>query len=696
MYFFFSLPAAAVCLLGGAIILVRSGARSGRALACGLLAVSAVQACDSVFLLGRNQILAAQAASVFELVGAGCLVCAMIGMERGLASRGRLMRAASVGVTALCAGYACILVFTRASFALFSPEGAIALDRLGRAHAVALLLVSTSGVWLVENILRSSTGRTRTVFRFPAVGLVSILGASCLLAIHRLATSTLSVEVTALGSLMVLVGSSLLVFFSIRHRLFELDVFVSRYVVYHSLTLLSMGLYLVLTGAAILGVQRLGLKSPVVVTGFIAFLALVVFFVLSLSPEARARLRFFIDTHFFANKYDYRKEWMELSGALTVANTQRQILHVTAQVVLDSMYTSDLSIWLHREGDYLRVLSFPSETGDSTVEGTHPLVVFLSSRRYFLRRTPPAGADELWGVLVKDHARFLDANRIELAVGMFVGNDLVGFMAVGRERPGTAYGRDDVDLLTAIASQASSALAKAWFAQRLAENKEIDTYNRMSATLLHDLKNAAGHLSLVLQNAPRHMDSPEFRSDMLETIGQALTRIDKVISKLCAADRPEEPSFCQVSLGGFLERLLERISPRMRGIELASRIDDGLEIGTDPEILERILENILVNAVEAVDEGGRIVVGARREGEGVCLWVSDNGCGMSEEFLQERLFRPFQTTKKRGTGLGLWQVKNLAEKIGAQVAVRPNPDRGVTFTVRLKTQQQGDSKPRTP
>jgi putative PEP-CTERM system histidine kinase len=685
---------ALVCLFGGVLILMRSGASAGRAIACGLLALTAVQVCSVVLLCNGIATTAASVSSLFELMVVCCLTVAMVLVERGISSRPSVVIAVVYGLAGLCFLYGgALLLAGRYGFAVPVQGRVLALGGIGKAHAVLLLLCCIGAIWMVENILRSFRGADRSAIRFPAAGLLSILGAMCLLAVHRLSTSIVGMDVIMLSALMVCVGAAMLIFFSIRYRLFDLDVFVSRYVVYHSVTFVGIGLYLVLTGMVLVGIRHLGLRAPFVVTGFVAFVALAVLFVMSLSGEARSRLRFFIDTHFFANKYDYRKEWTELSGFLTIAHTERQIVHVTAQVVLDSMYSRDLSIWLKRQGAFSPAISFPGDTLDVAIDETHPLVVHLEKRSYFMRRAPSDRMDEPWERIVSDHQGLLDENRIELAVGMFAGKDLIGFITVGKEMPGTTYGRDDVDLLTAIASQASSALAKAWFAQRLAENKELDTYNRMSASLLHDLKNAAAHLSLILQNAPRHMDREEFRLDMLDTIGQALARIDKVIGKLGVGDKTDEVKTSVFKAQGFLDGLLSRMRPRFKGIDVSTEIDDTLEVETDPDILERILENIVVNAVEAVDGSGRIVVGARKEGPAAYLWVSDDGPGMSDDFMRDRLFRPFQTTKTRGTGLGLWHVKQMADKIGATIDVRPNQYRGMTFAVKLRAGAEGGGKP---
>jgi len=500
--------------------------------------------------------------------------------------------------------------------------------------------------------------------------------------IYRLSTNSITNDILILCSLITLVGVTFLIFFSIRFKLFEMDIFVSRYVVYHSITFISIGTYLLFTGLVLIWIGQFGLKLSLATMGFIVFLSLIFLSILILSQEARNRIRFFINTHFFSNKYDYRKEWIELSGYLSIAFNERQIIHVTSQVILDSMYIRELSIWLLEGSVYRRAFSFPDASGDEFIRDDHPIITYLGNNPYYLKRTPCKTHDTTWEEIVKNHRDFIDRNKLELAVGMTAGT-MIGFIAIGQENPGTPYGQDDIDLLSAVASQSSAALMSARYAKRIAENKEIDTYNRMSATVLHDLKNAAGHLSLILQNAPRHMNQAEFRHDMLETISDALARIDKVMNKLQAIPEPQEIHLKTLNIGPFLDNLLDRLRPRLEGIELKRDYESACEMRTDPDVLEKILENIIVNATEAVGNDGMITITARIGENLPFISITDNGVGMTDEYIREKLFKPFQTTKKKGTGLGLWQVKNMADQLGAKIDVKPNQEHGVTMAIWL-------------
>lgn len=673
---------ALISFAGGMIILSRSGARYGRSMAAGLLFLSGAELCYILFSF-RQGAFPLQCASFFEMAGAGAFLLSVTSMETGLARNRTFIIWERRVLIAACALYGALALSLPQLTLTMDLDGIVRVGWIAKAQAIFIIASAVTFMWIMENIHRSSTDEQKRILKYPTLGIIALGVAFLLMGVYRLSTLSIHVDMIMLYSLIFLVGITFVLFFSIRFKLFEMDIFVSRYVVYHSITFLSIGAYLVVMGLFLLGIQRLGIRVSFVGMGFFVFMSLFVLAFILASKDARERLKFFINTHFFANKYDYRKEWGELSGYLSIAFNEKQIIHVTAQVILDSMYISELSILLKDGSGFRCGYAFPTRFPSRPISGDEPLIAYLEQNHYFLRKTSRSAEDVLWGKIVTDHQDFLDRYRIELAVAMMVENRLIGFIAVGRENPGTPYGRDDVDLLTAIASQSSAALMSARFAQELAVNKEVDAFNRMSSYVLHDLKNAAGNLSLILQNAPNHMDSEEFRNDMLETISQTLSRIDKVMSRLGAMPSSEELSRERISVESIIDLLLSKLDPRLGKSSVAVSLEPGLAIRTNRDMIERILENLIVNATEAVPDQGRITVRSGRDNGFAYISVEDNGAGMTEEFVRERLFKPFQTTKRHGTGLGLWQVKSIADQLGITIDVENRPAQGVKFTIRI-------------
>jgi signal transduction histidine kinase len=153
------------------------------------------------------------------------------------------------------------------------------------------------------------------------------------------------------------------------------------------------------------------------------------------------------------------------------------------------------------------------------------------------------------------------------------------------------------------------------------------------------------------------------------------------MSKFKTIPEYEEVHMKTFKIGPFLEELLSGLKPRLEHIRIIRNYKETFELTTDPDILDKILENIIVNATEAVGNDGIITIAAGIEGDSPVFTITDNGIGMTDEYIRDKLFKPFQTTKNKGTGLGLWQVKNMADQLRARIDVKPNQDQGVTVSV---------------
>ena len=204
----------------------------------------------------------------------------------------------------------------------------------------------------------------------------------------------------------------------------------------------------------------------------------------------------------------------------------------------------------------------------------------------------------------------------------------------------------------------------------------------MSAFFIHDLKNAASTLGLTLQNLPTHFDDPAFREDALRGIKGAADRINHIIGRLGVFRHQLRSRPTAVDLNSLVNDVLESLNG-FSSAEIVAKLDPLPRIVGDQEQLASVITNLLLNARDAVGEQGRITIETRKFGEWVMLSVSDNGCGMSADFLKDSLFRPFQTTKKQGLGVGMFQAKMIVEAHRGNIQVKSEPGSGTTFQVML-------------
>jgi len=199
---------------------------------------------------------------------------------------------------------------------------------------------------------------------------------------------------------------------------------------------------------------------------------------------------------------------------------------------------------------------------------------------------------------------------------------------------------------------------------------------------VHDLKNAASSLNLTLKNLPVHFDDPAFRDDALRTIGNTARRIDDMIARLSALRQRPDATRVDADLNQLVDEALAKVQP-IRDVRLTRELEPLPRILADREQIQSVVTNLVLNAQDAVGSEGVIQVRTSINGQRVLLTVADNGCGMTETFLRESLFRPFQSTKKKGLGIGLFQCRAIVQAHGGGMQVESEAGKGTTFLVSL-------------
>jgi signal transduction histidine kinase len=186
----------------------------------------------------------------------------------------------------------------------------------------------------------------------------------------------------------------------------------------------------------------------------------------------------------------------------------------------------------------------------------------------------------------------------------------------------------------------------------------------------------------MLQNLPVHFDDPAFRQDALRGIGDTASRINQLIGRLSAVRGKLELQLVEVDLNELIEEALQNVNGK-GSVEWMKELQPLPKILADREQIRSVVTNLLLNARDAISSGGRITLETSQRGNCAALSVSDNGCGMTPSFLRDSLFRPFQTTKKKGLGIGMFQSKMIVDAHGGNMRVRSEPGKGTTFQVLL-------------
>ncbi|MFP4390496.1 MAG: XrtA/PEP-CTERM system histidine kinase PrsK, partial [Desulfococcaceae bacterium] len=498
---------------------------------------------------------------------------------------------------------------------------------------------------------------------------------------HRLTYHLMHPDHLRLVGSLLLLAWVLMGYAVMRHRLLNRRLFVSRKVVYASVAPLAFGIYLMVLGLIAFFIRRFGLPFSFVLQWFLVAGGAVFLLMMAVSGKVRHAVKYFVSTHFYNNKYEYRDEWLAFSRRLQDARTESEVVDAFHRILSRSLFTNAIAIWT---GDSRRGYRMALRRGIRVkapealaLPADDPLIVRLGQNRCL--QFGPDGGDES-----ETEGPALPAPLSETGLVLFApfsaGEELVGLVGVGPEFTGGRYGPDDFDLLEALGTQAASALSSARSAQALAEARRQEAWDVMSAFILHDVKNAASMLSLIRQNAPSHMDDPEFQADLLESIDHALARMDKVRNRLDALKQEVSPDWKILDMERWLSEECARLKRRLQGASIQVNCPEGWKLRTDPDILSTILENLTINAMEAGATDIRVAV-ENFDGSGPVLSVADNGPGIPEELLPDGLFEPFRTTKSTGTGVGLWQARRLAGALGGELSVANGEEGGALFSL---------------
>jgi putative PEP-CTERM system histidine kinase len=297
------------------------------------------------------------------------------------------------------------------------------------------------------------------------------------------------------------------------------------------------------------------------------------------------------------------------------------------------------------------------------------------------------------GSLAEIHPRVFPHGGARLAVPLTVGDANLGVIIVGDRVDGVPFTSEDRDLLTTVAEQAALELQAIRLSSQLIQAREMEAFQNMSTFFVHDLKNTASSLSLMLQNLPRHFDNPEFRADALKSIGKSVARINQMIQSLSALRRQLVIDPARVDLAKALAPSAGTLA-NDRNIRLKCDFQPTGFVNVDAEQIDRVLTNLIVNAHEASAPDAPIRLSTGRQDGFAFFEIADRGEGMTADYIQRHLFRPFQTTKKQGTGIGLYHSKMIVDAHGGRVEVQSQPGAGTTFRILLPSIPSSDETDR--
>lgn len=474
----------------------------------------------------------------------------------------------------------------------------------------------------------------------------------------------------------------LLLLSATRHRNWIGKIQVSRKVVFHSATLLLAGAYLLFIAGVGYYVRYFGSDWGRALQLALVFLALVLLMAVALSASLRASLRVMLGKNFFRYRYDYRDEWLKFTHTLSSESNPQEVGQRVVRGLADMLESPAGTLWLKRpdENVYRQVARWNLPV----VSHAEPMDSALLA---FVRRTG-------WVVNMEEYRRLpqryehvalpewlaLQPQAWLLVPLRLSDDDLTGFVVLARPRTRMDVNWEVNDLLKTAGRQAASFLAQMQATEALLEARKFEAFSRMSAFVVHDLKNIVTQLSLMVKNAKRLSHNPEFQADMLMTVENSLDRMRQLMLQLREGATSGDATV-GVDLGRIARRLATSVDKRGRSLTLD--LESSVATRGHEERLERVMGHLVNNALDATDAQQRVWLKVERFGSHARVEVGDTGSGMSEAFVRERLFKPFQTTKEAGMGIGAYESFQYVQELGGKVLVDSEEGTGTIVTLLL-------------
>ena len=550
-------------------------------------------------------------------------------------------------------------------------------------HETGLIIwvvISIIGLLLIEQIYRNCGPAERWSLKYLCIGLGAVFAYDFYMYADALLFKQLDFGLWSARGIVTTIAVPLIAISIARNPKFDIGIHVSRDVVLHSVTVFGAGSYLLLMASAGYFIRFYGGSWGNVLQTAFLFGSGLLLVVLLFSDRIRRRLRVLLAKHFFSYKYDYREEWLKFTRELALSSDEvpLRVLRAIASLVGSPAGM----LWEFADNGSQRLLvhwGVDAPRLDSAA-GLDGLVRFLESTSWVVDldeyRRSPAAYEAL------DLPRWLlDSRDNWLVVPLLFRARAIGCVVLQHSPSHDLINWEDRDLLKTAGLQAAGQLAQYQSDRSLVQAQQFEAFNRLSAYVVHDLKNILAQQSLIVSNADRHKHKPEFVDDVIDTVRNSVARMTRLMEQMRSGAR--DMAAQHVNLHAIVLAVIERRA-RQQPVPTLLRSDPAIFVQADRERLLTVFGHLVQNAQDATDPAGRVSLSLQRDGDWAVLEVEDSGCGMDADFVRERLFKPFDSTKGlTGMGIGAYESREFVRSLGGDIQVRSQPGTGSIFRLVL-------------
>ena len=546
------------------------------------------------------------------------------------------------------------------------------------------VIYAVIGLMLVEQVYRNATQESQWSIKFLCLG----LGASFMIDFFVYSKSLLFAQLDSLlwssrGFINALITPLLFISILRLQANKALRITASRKIVFHTTVLLGSGLYLIVMSLAGFYIRNYGGNWGATAQLLFIFLALLILSILFISGKARALTKVFINKHFFHYHYDYRDEWLKVSKTIAKLNSINELSGFIIKTLCDLVDSSGGGLWLKNDQDdfYLAEESNLGFSPPFTLQKNQSLIRFMKKKQWVIDFIELAKSPHIYDDV--DLSQWQNPlYNIFLIIPLLQEDDIVAFVVLTKAKVTRQLNWEDHDLLKTVCLQLANALALSHASDALSRSRQFEAYNRLSAFLVHDLKNLVAQVCLIVKNSEKHKYNVEFIDDSIDTLKNIIFKMDHLLSQL-KKEQLTSHNQSLINLVDIIKDVAIQQNANKPNLQLITNLDN-IEIVGETQKITAIFSHLVQNAQEATADDGFIKVILSTDNQEAIIKIIDNGTGMDNKFIAERLFKPFDTTKgNAGMGIGVYEARDYIMKHYGSCNVESALGVGTTFIIKL-------------
>ncbi len=491
----------------------------------------------------------------------------------------------------------------------------------------------------------------------------------------------------------------------VRYRATNERIKVTRDAVYSSFSLLIIGALFTAAGITISVLRIFEISLTPFDLKVLGMSALFAGTILAGSARMRRRVAKLVNRRFYSNRFDYRFQFFSLHRILGRVEGYAETIEEILEHLRRTLNAEHAYLFLANEQNGNFDLFSPKERDlpdAAVIKSSSPFITTLLKKGDYFGILQFDG--DLFRQIETDLPESLSRLKITHVAPVFSSDSLLAILAIRRDQS-AGFDTESTALVEAYTSVIADFLFKSRILRDRLEQKQFESFSHMASFIVHDVKNQVATLKLLMRNARQNISNPKFQESLLLSLDSCTVNLGNLVSRLSMPPKRDRLKVSKVDMGPLIKRLVDETGlMSLPQIKFDLQIEDNLYAQIDENALYYTIKNLVVNSLESMEgSDGKLSINAsslqtalvsltdRFSGNeqffssySAVIEVEDTGCGMSDEFLRNRLFRPFSTTKDKGIGIGLYQCKTLIEQMGGKLLCNSQLGRGTVFFIILQ------------